>query len=364
MELTPLVKNIRQILATDTPIIDVRAPIEFKQGSMPAAHNLPLMNDAERAAVGTCYKQQGSKKAVELGHQLVNGAIRSERLAAWHKACQQFPQGYICCARGGMRSHIVQQWLREIGIEYPLIVGGYKALRQTVIELTKELVQRPIVLIGGCTGSGKTTMVRKLPDGIDLEGIAHHRGSSFGRTLQQQYSQATFENHLAVELLKKSQQYSRWVIEDEGRAIGANSLPQPLRTQMAQASLVVVEDPFELRLERLKAEYFDRMTHDFLSTYGEEQGWEAYSEYLHHGISAIRRRLGTQRAAELSTLLDSALIEQQKSGSTEAHFAWLCPLLHEYYDPMYHYQLEKKQDRIIYRGCYEDVLQWLTANAF
>lgn len=62
MELTPLVKNIRQILATDTPIIDVRAPIEFKQGSMPAAHNLPLMNDAERAAVGTCYKQQGSKK--------------------------------------------------------------------------------------------------------------------------------------------------------------------------------------------------------------------------------------------------------------------------------------------------------------
>ncbi|MBO0223025.1 tRNA 2-selenouridine(34) synthase MnmH, partial [Vibrio parahaemolyticus] len=79
---------------------------------------------------------------------------------------------------------------------------------------------------------------------------------SFGRTLQQQYSQATFENHLAVELLKKSQQYSRWVIEDEGRAIGANSLPQPLRTQMAQASLVVVEDPFELRLERLKAEYF------------------------------------------------------------------------------------------------------------
>ncbi len=360
MELIPTPQNIRHILATDTPLIDVRAPIEFGQGSMPAAYNLPLMSDDERAAVGTCYKQSGSKKAVELGHQLVSGKLRDSRIAAWRQACEQFPQGYICCARGGMRSHIVQKWLSEVGIDYPLIIGGYKALRQTTIEATTELAQRPIVLVGGCTGNGKTTLVRTLADGIDLEGLAHHRGSSFGRTLEGQYPQATFENHLAVAMLKKADQQTRWVLEDEGRAIGANGLPESLRAQMEQSPLVVIEDPFERRIERLKHEYFDRMTHDYLNAYGDEKGWLAYSEYLHHGLFAIRRRLGSQRMTELTELLDIALIEQRRTGNTEAHFSWLCPLLHEYYDPMYCYQLSKK--KIIFRGTYEEVMQWLNHN--
>lgn len=202
MESTLSAQNIRQLLANETPIIDVRAPIEFNQGAMPNAINLPLMNNEERAAVGTCYKQHGSQKAVELGHQLVKGEIKAHRVAAWREACERFPSGFICCARGGMRSHIVQKWLAEIGIDYPLIEGGYKALRQATIEMTNELVQRPIILIGGCTGNGKTTLVRSLPEGIDLEGFAHHRGSSFGRTVEAQFAQATFENYLAVDMLK------------------------------------------------------------------------------------------------------------------------------------------------------------------
>lgn len=351
-------QNIRQLLANETPIIDVRAPIEFNQGAMPNAINLPLMNNEERAAVGTCYKQHGSEKAVELGHQLVKGEIKAHRVAAWREACERFPSGFICCARGGMRSHIVQKWLAEIGIDYPLIEGGYKALRQATIEMTNELVQRPIILIGGCTGNGKTTLVRSLPEGIDLEGFAHHRGSSFGRTVEAQFAQATFENYLAVDMLKKSPYHSRWVLEDEGRAIGANGLPESLRIQMATAHLVVVDDPFERRMARLKEEYFDRMTHDFIEAYGEEKGWQEYSDYLHHGLYAIRRRLGAQRAAELTQLLDNALAAQKMSANTEVHFSWLSPLLKEYYDPMYRYQLSKKQDKIIYTGSYEEVEQW------
>lgn len=351
-------QNIRQLLANETPIIDVRAPIEFNQGAMPNAINLPLMNNEERAAVGTCYKQHGSQKAVELGHQLVKGEIKAHRVAAWREACERFPSGFICCARGGMRSHIVQKWLAEIGIDYPLIEGGYKALRQATIEMTNELVQRPIILIGGCTGNGKTTLVRSLPEGIDLEGFAHHRGSSFGRTVEAQFAQATFENYLAVDMLKKSPYHSRWVLEDEGRAIGANGLPESLRIQMATAHLVVVDDPFERRMARLKEEYFDRMTHDFIEAYGEEKGWQEYSDYLHHGLYAIRRRLGAQRAAELTQLLDNALAAQKISANTEVHFSWLSPLLKEYYDPMYRYQLSKKQDKIIYTGSYEEVEQW------
>ena len=353
------------ILRAETPIIDVRAPVEFAQGAMPAAVNLTLMNDAERAAVGTCYKRQGPEAALALGHKLVSGQTRQQRIDAWLDACRRAPQGYLCCARGGQRSHITQSWIKENGLDYPLIVGGYKALRQAAIKATEELVRHPIVLIGGCTGNGKTPLVRQQPQGIDLEGLAHHRGSSFGRTLTPQFSQATFENHLATALLKGAYQQDkvRWVLEDEGHMIGANHLPECLRDRMAQAPIAVVEDPFELRLERLREEYFTHMHRDFTAAFGEEKGWEEYSAYLHHGLFAIRRRLGLQRFAELTATLDEALAEQQRSGSTEAHFAWLVPLLNEYYDPMYRYQLEKKASKIVFRGTSEDVVHWLSTHA-
>lgn len=117
MESVP--KNILQILASDTPLIDVRAPVEFSQSAMPAAINLPLMNDEERAAVGTCYKRQGPEAALGLGHKLVQGDLRASRTQAWLEACARYPHGYLCCARGGQRSHIVQQWLKEAGVDYP-----------------------------------------------------------------------------------------------------------------------------------------------------------------------------------------------------------------------------------------------------
>lgn len=351
--------DYRAILANDTPLIDVRAPVEFAQGAMPAALNLPLMNDTERAAVGTCYKRHGPEAALALGHRLVNGETREQRIHAWREICLANTHGYFCCARGGQRSHIAQAWVKETGIDYPLIAGGYKALRQAAIQATNEQVQKPMVLIGGCTGSGKTLLVKHHPDGIDLEGLAHHRGSSFGRTLQPQLSQATFENHLAVDLLKKDA--ARWVLEDEGRMIGSNHLPECLRERMAQSMIAVVEDPFEVRLERLREEYFERMWHDFAAAFGEDAGWQEYGEYLHHGLFAIRRRLGLQRFAELTAWLDSALIEQRRTGSTEAHYAWLAPLLNDYYDPMYRYQLEKKADKIVYRGTFNDVAAWLAA---
>ncbi|WP_333499251.1 tRNA 2-selenouridine(34) synthase MnmH [Kluyvera sp. CHPC 1.2972] len=349
------------ILRAETPIIDVRAPVEFAQGAMPAAVNLPLMNDDERAAVGTCYKRQGPEAAMALGHKLVSGQTRQQRIDAWLDACRRAPQGYLCCARGGQRSHITQSWIKENGIDYPLIVGGYKALRQAAIQATEELVRHPIVLIGGCTGNGKTPLVRQQPLGIDLEGLAHHRGSSFGRTLTPQFSQATFENHLATALLKGAYQRDkvRWVLEDEGHMIGANHLPECLRDRMAQSPIAVVEDPFDLRLERLREEYFAHMHHDFTAAFGEEKGWEEYSAWLHHGLFAIRRRLGLQRFAELTATLDASLTEQKRTGSTEVHFAWLVPLLEEYYDPMYCYQLEKKAGKIVFRGTSEAVTQWL-----
>jgi tRNA 2-selenouridine synthase len=143
--------------------------------------------------------------------------------------------------------------------------------------------------------------------------------------------------------------------------IGSNHLPESLREQMSQASIVVVEDPFAVRLDRLRDEYFGQMWRAFLRAYGEEAGWQEYNDYLHQGLFAIRRRLGLQRFSELTVLLDSALIEQRRTGGTEAHDAWLAPLLNDYYDPMYRYQLEKKADNVVYRGAWNDVAAWLAA---
>ena len=260
-----------------------------------------------------------------------------------------------------------QQVKQKFGLKDVVVVSGNgvefysKALRQTAIQATIELAQKPIVLIGGCTGSGKTLLVQQQPNGVDLEGLARHRGSAFGRTLQPQLSQASFENLLAAEMLKTDahQDLRLWVLEDESRMIGSNHLPECLRERMTQATIAVVEDPFEIRLERLNEEYFLRMHHDFTHAYGDEQGWQEYCEYLHHGLSAIKRRLGLQRYNELAARLDAALTTQLTTGSTDGHLAWLVPLLEEYYDPMYRYQLEKKAEKVVFHGEWAEVAEWV-----
>lgn len=359
------ISDYPRILIEDIPLIDVRAPVEFQQGAMPCAINLPLMNDEERTAVGTCYKQQGRQAALEFGQQRVCGIVREQRIAAWRNACQRYPQGYICCARGGMRSHITQRWLHEAGIDYPLVNGGYKALRRMAIQAIDQLAQHPLILIGGCTGSGKTTMVKNQPAGVDLEALAQHRGSSFGRTVLPQPGQAGFEHLLAAAMLKISVRYAAlpWILEDEGRMIGAVHLPASLSERMACAPIVVIEEPFERRLQRLTEEYFVQTLKDFQHYHGDETGWQHYADGLRHGLFAIRRRLGAQRYQQCSQYLEQALKIQQQHHSPEAHLNWLTPLLDHYYDPMYRYQLEKKAQNIVFRGDYQQVTDWLVEHS-
>ncbi|MNG78825.1 tRNA 2-selenouridine synthase [compost metagenome] len=353
-------QDYRRIFLQDIPLIDVRAPVEFQQGAFANALNLPLMNDSERQAVGTCYKQLGQHAAIALGHSLVNGRLREQRTAAWLAQCAQWPEGYIYCFRGGLRSQLVQQWLREAGVAYPRISGGYKALRHFLLDTLEQSAKLPMVLVGGNTGSGKTLLVNELAEGIDLEGAARHRGSSFGRTLVAQSSQIDFENRLAVLLLKKQHGgCRRWILEDEGRIIGSNNLPLPIFNRMQQAPVAVIDDPFEVRLARLQDEYIVRMRMGFEQTYGAELGWQKYAEYLHHGLFAIRRRLGMERFQLLTQRLEWALQFQHASGNSDVHQEWLVPLLQHYYDPMYHYQLEKKSQRIVFRGNYAEVREFL-----
>lgn len=355
--------DYQHIFLNDVPLIDVRAPVEFFQGAFTHATNLPLMSDSEREAVGICYKQHGQQMAIELGERLVSGVIKQQRMEQWIEFCQQHPDGFLYCFRGGLRSHITQRWLKDVGINYSLVEGGYKALRNFLMTKNRQVADMPICVVGGNTGSGKTLLVKELPSGIDLEGAARHRGSSFGRTVTGQSTQINFENRLAVTLLKKLHAgIATWVIEDEGKSIGSNHVPLELYAAMQRANIVVIDDPLEVRLGRLKYEYIDSMSADFQRVYGAEEGWARFGEYLHQGMFAIRKRLGMERYQMLLNELDLALEYQRSRDSSSKHENWLVPLLNEYYDPMYSYQLSKKSERIIFQGNYTTVREFLLHN--
>ena len=130
MSQRPDTDDYRALFLADSPLMDMRAPAEFSHGAFPGAVSLPLMTDEERAQVGLCYKQQGQAAAIELGLQLVAGQLREERMAQWVEFAHEHPGGYLYCFRGGLRSQTVQQWLRDQGIDYPLVKGGYKAMRR------------------------------------------------------------------------------------------------------------------------------------------------------------------------------------------------------------------------------------------
>ena len=125
--MTPDITDYRDIFLNDRPMMDTRAPVEFAKGAFPGVINLPLMTDDERQRVGTCYKQQGQQAAIVLGHELVSGRIKAERIEQWARFAQANQQGYLYCFRGGLRSQIVQQWLKtEAGIDYRESVADTK----------------------------------------------------------------------------------------------------------------------------------------------------------------------------------------------------------------------------------------------
>lgn len=349
------------ILTNGIPLLDVRAPVEFDKGAFPMASNLPLMNDAERQQVGTCYKQQGQQAAIALGHQLVSGTIKEERIQAWAAFARTHPNGYLYCFRGGLRSQIAQQWLRERGIVYPRVMGGYKAMRNYLIQtLESAIAQCNFILLGGLTGSGKTELLAELDNAIDLEGHANHRGSSFGKRATAQPCQIDFENRLAIDLLKKRRLGKQcFVLEEESRTIGSCYLPLPLHQAMPGYPIVWLEDGLEQRVRRILKDYVVTLCGDFVSMHGKHAGFEAFAERLRLSLAGISRRLGGERYQRLASIMNAALREQQQDGSVERHCEWIRPLLIEYYDPMYAFQKEGKAARVLFSGGYEEVREFL-----
>lgn len=358
--------DYRQLFLHDAPMMDARAPVEFAKGAFPGVVNLPLMDDVERQKVGTCYKQHGQHAAIELGHQLVKGQIKADRLAAWAQFAKQHPEGYLYCFRGGLRSQLVQQWLKtEMGIDYPRVTGGYKAMRSFLINTTElALQQSQFILVGGMTGTGKTEVLAQLANSLDLEGHANHRGSSFGKRATLQPTQIDFENALSIDILKKRDAgINQFVLEDEGRIIGRCSLPVPLYNAMQAYPLVWLEDSIEGRVERILKDYVIDLRAEFVGLLGDEAGFIAFAERLQQSLAKILKRLGGERYKRLAAIMDQALIEQQTNGDVSLHRGWIETLLVEYYDPMYVFQHESKAGRIEFKGEQAALVEFLRERA-
>jgi tRNA 2-selenouridine synthase len=337
--------------------------VEFNQGAFPLARNLPLINDEERQAIGIRYKELGQDKAIELGHELVCGMVKEQRVDDWEDFVTRHPEGALYCFRGGMRSKISQQWLYDkTGVMYPRVSGGYKALRRFLINELETAVHalQPIVL-GGQTGVGKTLLLNQLQSKIDLENIYRHRGSAFGRHVYGQPSQIDIENQLAISLLKLSSQgITQVVLEDEAAAIGSRRLPDNLISTMRQSPLVLLEAGVEERVNIIYREYIIEALSEHQQLLGVEAGFDIWASYLLNALDKIQRRLGGLLHKEIKSIMRYAIDRHRDAAEPEYHKDWIRTLLLGYYDPMYDYQLAKKSDRVIFQGNHESVIGFLS----
>jgi len=293
--------------------IDVRTPSEFADDHVPGAVNWPVLDDAERARIGTMYAQVSAFEARKAGAALVarNIADIVERHA------QDKPrewQPLVYCWRGGQRSRSLVHVLSEIGWRAAQLDGGYRAYRRHVVAALATAPRRfEYRLVCGLTGSGKSRLLSALASEggqvLDLEHIARHRGSLLGdRPDAQQPTQKYFESELLAALSSFDPRRVVYV-ESESRKIGDVQLPDGLLDAMRASPCVRVETPAPLRVALLKDEYGHFLT----------------------ATDALERRL-----VRLAPLHGKQNIERWSAMAARGeHEALIAELLTLHYDPMY-----------------------------
>ena len=295
------------------PVLDVRSPGEYTKGHIPGAVNLPLFDDRERMIIGTTYQQIGMDSAMLQGLDFAGKKLSSYLQQAL--AIVPDRVSLMHCWRGGKRSESLGGLLSLAGFEIYLLTGGYKAYRKSVRESFEK--DQKIIILAGKTGSGKTEILQQLKKNnqqiVDLEYIAHHKGSVFGAFGEMpQPTNEQFENDLAEAWNSLDVENLVWV-EDESKAIGGVFLPENLLKKMNEALVIYIDVPKKIRIERLIRDY---------STYPKE--------LITKAILKISRRLGGQNVKLAISAID------------QNDFAKGIEIILNYYDKVYDYDLSLK----------------------
>ncbi len=242
--------SVEEAFSDGMKIVDVRTAEEYQDGSIPDSLSFPLFDQMERAEIGTLYKQIGQQSAIDCGTKIVEAKLN--QFVSSFDSLKSDPV-VIYCARGGMRSASVVRLLSDHGFNVCQMAGGYKAYRQYVLkQLEKEAP--PFIVLHGQTGVGKTLVLQKLPDYLDLEGLAQHRSSLFGAIHKKPRTQKNFEG-LLVSKLEKLPRNRRVFIEGESRKVGKVFIPDSIADGMKKGKLILLTASIETRIQRIVEEY-------------------------------------------------------------------------------------------------------------
>lgn len=274
--------------------VDVRSPSEFRMATIPGSVNIPLFDDAERAEVGTLYKQEGVECAKKRGLEIV-----SAKLPAFIESFAIIPgPKTVFCWRGGMRSKTSATLLSLMGMQASRLTGGYRAYRQWVVKQLEEMEYDPrAVVIHGLTGCGKTEILRRLEAAgypvLDLEGMAGHRGSRFGGIGTEARNQKMFDA-LLLERLLETKDKPAVAFEAESRRIGKIMVPDLIAQRKASGLIVRIELPMEERVQHL--------LHDY-------KPWEHHEESL-QAFQLIRSKIHIPIAQDIQANMERGLYDQ------------------------------------------------------
>ena len=245
--ITPI--NVNEFLSTQVPCFDVRSPLEFDGSSIIGALNLPLLDNVHRKAIGTCYKHSGKEAAIALGYQLVNP--KRHTFIEYVQQQTESKEIKLYCARGGLRSHKMADFLSEHGYDVLLLRGGYKAYRNYILKAISNF--NNVYILSGNTGCNKTGLLEALKargeQVINLEALANHKGSAFGGIGElSQPSNAQFAN-LIFEALKGYLPEKQLWVESESISIGKIAIPLELWTNMQKANGIESVIPTQQRIQ-------------------------------------------------------------------------------------------------------------------
>ena len=255
----PSVAMTPELLAQFDAVIDVRSPAEFSEDHVPGAISCPVLDDEERARIGTLYKQVSPFDAKKLGAALVAKNI-ARHIETRFMSMPRDWKPLIYCWRGGKRSGAMAHILREIGWNAWCIEGGYKSYRHFIVETLSTLpLDYQFRVIHGTTGSGKSRLLRALKDAgaqvLDLEDLAAHRGSVLGNLPDRpQPSQKMFET-LIWDALRLAEASRPIFIEGESKKIGQLQVPEALMHAMRGSLCIQLEAGRETRIALLSDEY-------------------------------------------------------------------------------------------------------------